>query len=156
MTYFWPGVAAIWGALLSGLASVVLYVRVDRGRKDLLHAARSAYAAFATCILAASGVLLALLLQHRFDVSYVNAYSSRDLPLHFLISTFWGGQEGSFLLWCFWGALIGLVVWRSAKEQEAPVMIVYLATFLGIVAILCKQSPFPHPARARRRKTASA
>ncbi|MDQ6894152.1 MAG: cytochrome c biogenesis protein CcsA [Acidobacteriota bacterium] len=142
MTYFWPGVAAIWGALLSGLASVVLYVRVDRGRKDLLHAARSAYATFVTCILAASGVLLALLLQHRFDVSYVNAYSSRDLPLHFLISTFWGGQEGSFLLWCFWGALIGLVVWRTAKEMEAPVMIVYLATFLGIVAILCKQSPF--------------
>ncbi|HEY6147306.1 MAG TPA: cytochrome C assembly protein, partial [Thermoanaerobaculia bacterium] len=120
MTYFWPGVAAIWGALLAGLASMVLYVLVDRGRKDLLHAARSAYATFVVCILAASGVLLALLLQHRFDVSYVNAYSSRDLPLHFLISTFWGGQEGSFLLWCFWGALIGLVVWRSAKEMEAP------------------------------------
>ena len=134
--------AAIWGALLAGLASIVLYLRVDRGRKDLLHAARSAYATFVTCIVAASGVLLALLLQHRFDVSYVNAYSSRDLPLHFLISTFWGGQEGSFLLWCFWGALIGLVVWRSAKEMEAPVMIVYLSTFLGIVAILCKQSPF--------------
>src|SRR5262249_40412019 len=45
-------------------------------------------------------------------------------------------------LWCFWGALIGLFVWRSAKEQEAPVMVAYLATFLGIVAILCKQSPF--------------
>ncbi|HYK42477.1 MAG TPA: cytochrome c biogenesis protein CcsA [Thermoanaerobaculia bacterium] len=142
MTYFWPGVAAIWGALLAGIASAVLYFRVDRGRTDLLHAARSAYATFVTCILAASGVLLVLLLQHRFDVSYVNAYSSRDLPLHFLISTFWGGQEGSFLLWCFWGALIGLVVWRSAKEMEAPVMIVYLSTFLGIVAILCKQSPF--------------
>ena len=85
---------------------------------------------------------MTLLLQHRFDVSYVNSYSSRDLPLHFLISTFWAGQEGSFLLWCFWGALIGLFVRRSAKEQEAPVMIVYLATFLGIVAILCKQSPF--------------
>ena len=57
--------------------------------------------------------------------------------------------QGSFLLWCFWGAIIGLFVWRSAKEQEAPVMIVYLATFLGIVAILCKQSPFkllPPPA----------
>ncbi|MDQ2977923.1 MAG: cytochrome c biogenesis protein CcsA [Acidobacteriota bacterium] len=142
MSYFWPGVAAIWGALFAGLASLVLYLRADRGRSDLLPLARSAYAAFATGILAACGVLLALILQHRFDVSYVNAYSSRDLPLHFLISSFWGGQEGSFLLWCFWGAIIGLVVWRSAREQEAPVMIVYLASFLGIVAILCKQSPF--------------
>jgi cytochrome c-type biogenesis protein CcmF len=141
-SYFWPGVAALWGALAAGLTSLVLYVRVDRGRTDLLSLARSSYNAFATCIVAAAGVLMALLLQHRFDVSYVNAYSSRDLPLHFLISTFWAGQEGSFLLWCFCGALIGLFVYRSAREQEAPVMIVYLATFLGLVAILCKQSPF--------------
>ena len=140
--YFWPGVAALWGALIAGLASVVFYIRADRGDAGALAAARSAYAAFATCVVAAAGVLMALLLQHRFDVSYVNAYSSRELPLHFQISTFWAGQEGSFLLWCFWGAVIGLFVWRSAKEQEAPVMIVYLATFLGIVAILCKQSPF--------------
>ena len=140
--YFWPGVAAIWAALFFGLASLVAYFRVDRGRSDLLPFARGAYAAFATSIVASSAVLLVLLLQHRFDVSYVNSYSSRDLPFHFLISTLWAGQEGSFLLWCFWGALIGLLVWRSAKELEAPVMIVYLATFLGTVAILCKQSPF--------------
>ena len=149
--YFWPGVAALWGALLAGLASAITYARADRGRPDLLPLARSLYAGYATCIVAASAVLMTLLLQHRFDVSYVNAYSSLDLPLHFLISTFWGGQEGSFLLWLFFGALIGLLVWRSAKEQEAPVMVVYLATFLGIVAILCKQSPFkmlPPPAPA--------
>ena len=140
--YFWPGVAALWGALLSGLASIYFYLRADRGRSEALPLARTAYAAFATCIVAASATLMALLLQHRFDVAYVNAYSSRDLPLHFLISTFWAGQEGSFLLWCFWGAIIGLFVWRSAREQEAPVMVVYIATFIGIVAILCKQSPF--------------
>jgi len=140
--YFWPGVAAIWAALFAGLACAVTYLRVDRGREDLLPLARSLYSFYAVSIVAAAAVLMTLLLQHRFDVSYVNAYSSRELPLHFLISTFWAGQEGSFLLWCFWGAIIGLFVWRSAKEQEAPVMVVYLATFLGIVAILCKQSPF--------------
>jgi cytochrome c-type biogenesis protein CcmF len=142
VTYFWPGVIALWGALFAGLASAVTYVRVERGRRDLLPFARTTYAAFATAIVASAAILMTLLLQHRFDVAYVNSYSSVDLPLHFLISTFWAGQEGSFLLWCFWGSLIGLFVWRSAKEQEAPVMVVYLATFLGIVAILCKQSPF--------------
>ena len=151
MTYFWPGVVAIWGALFAGVASAITYVRVDRGRKDLLPFARTCYAAFATAVVSASAILLTLLLQHRFDVSYVNSYSALDLPLHFLISTLWAGQEGSFLLWCFWGSLIGLFVWRSAKEQEAPVMVVYLSTFLGIIAILCKQSPFkllPPPAPA--------
>jgi cytochrome c-type biogenesis protein CcmF len=127
----------------------VTYFRVDRGRHDLLSTARGAYAAFATSVVAASVVLMMLLIQHRFDVAYVNSYSSADLPFHFLISTFWAGQEGSFLLWCLWGSIIGLFVWRSAKEQEAPVMIVYIATFIGIIAILCKQSPFkllPPPA----------
>jgi len=140
--YFWPGVVALWGGLAAGLASIVFYFRADRGHAGALPLARSAYAAFATCIVAAAGTLMALLIQHRFDVAYVNSYSSRDLPLYFLISTFWAGQEGSFLLWCFWGAIIGLFVWRSAREQEAPVMIVYLSTFVGIVAIICKQSPF--------------
>jgi len=147
--YFWPGVVALWGALVAGLASLAAYLAADRGRRDLLPFARSAYTAFATAIVAASAVLMTLLLQHRFDVSYVNAYSSLDLPLHFLISTFWAGQEGSFLLWCFFGALIGLFVRKSAKEQEPPVMVVFLSTFLVIVAILCKQSPFkllPPPA----------
>ncbi len=149
--YFWPGVIALWGALLAGLASIYFYFRADRGQAEALSLARSAYMAFATCIVAAAGTLMALLLQHRFDISYVNSYSSRDLPIYLLISTFWAGQEGSFLLWCFWGAIIGLFVWRSAREQEAPVMIVYLSTFIGIVAILCKQSPFkllPPPAPA--------
>ena len=140
--YFWPGVVALWGGLFAGLASIVFYFRADRGHAEALPIARSAYAAFATCIVAAAGTLMALLIQHRFDVAYVNSYSSRDLPLYFLISTFWAGQEGSFLLWCFWGAIIGLFVWRSARELEAPVMIVYLSTFVGLVAIICKQSPF--------------
>ena len=149
--YIWPGVAAIWSALFAGLASAVTYVLVDRGRKDLLQLARTLYTAFAVSVLASAAILMTLLMQHRFDVSYVNSYSASDLPLHFLISTFWAGQEGSFLLWCFWGSIIGFFVWRSAKEQEAPVMVVYLSTFLGIIAILCKQSPFkllPPPAPA--------
>jgi len=139
---FWPGVATLWAALFCGLASIYGYFRADRGAADYLPFARRAYAMFVACVVATSAILMALLLNHRFDVSYVASYSSRDLPLHFLISTFWAGQEGSFLLWTFWGSLIGLFVWRSAKEQEAPVMIVYISTFLAIVAILCRQSPF--------------
>ncbi|HEY7370251.1 MAG TPA: cytochrome c biogenesis protein CcsA, partial [Thermoanaerobaculia bacterium] len=132
----------LWGALISGTASLIVYLRADRDRPQLLPLARQLYTAYTVCIVSASAVLMTLILQHRFDVSYVNSYSSRELPFHYLLSSFWGGQEGSFLLWLFWGSLIGLFVWRSAREQEAPVMAIYLATFLGVVAILCKQSPF--------------
>jgi len=52
--YFWPGVAALWGALIAGLASVVFYIRADRGHTGALAAARSTYAACVTCIVVAA------------------------------------------------------------------------------------------------------
>ena len=104
--------------------------------------ARRLYYAFTFSVLLASDLLMTRLMSHDFRLSYVSSYSGRDLPTYYLFSTFWAGQEGSFLLWLFWGSLIGLFVLRSAKEQEPPVMIVYVASFIGIVAILVKQSPF--------------
>ena len=148
---FAPGTAAVWAALLFGLACIAAYVKAYRLQtagapgEDYLAAAgfaRRLYAAYAVAILLASGLLLLLLLTHDFRLSYVASYSERNLPFYYLFSTFWAGQEGSFMLWLFFGALIGFFVWRTAKEQEPPVMIVYLASFLGIVAILCKQPPF--------------
>ncbi|HCM74752.1 MAG TPA: cytochrome C biogenesis protein, partial [Cytophagales bacterium] len=35
------------------------------------------------------------------------------------------GQEGSFLLWIFWQALIGIVIIHTQKNWEAPVMVVF-------------------------------
>ncbi|HQR67105.1 MAG TPA: cytochrome c biogenesis protein CcsA, partial [Thermoanaerobaculia bacterium] len=148
---FAPGTAAIWAALIFGLASMAVYLRALRLQASGAPAAeaslaigfaRRLYAAYAFSIFLASLLLMTLLLQHDFRVSYVAAYSGRDLPFNYLFSTFWAGQEGSFMLWLFWGAVIGFFVLISAKEQEAPVMTVYIASFLGIVAILCKQPPF--------------
>jgi cytochrome c-type biogenesis protein CcmF len=34
------------------------------------------------------------------------------------------GQEGSFLLWMFWNAVLGVILTRSAKSFESPVMAV--------------------------------
>ncbi len=148
---FAPGTAAIWAALLFGLSTIVAYLRALRlqtaGAPAAAYAAaagfgRRLYTAYAVSILLASALLMRLLLSHDFRLSYVASYSGRDLPLRYLFSTFWAGQEGSFMLWLFWGSIIGFFVIRTAREQEPPVMIVYLLSFLGIVAILCKQPPF--------------
>lgn len=42
-----------------------------------------------------------------------------------MISTFWNGQEGSFLLWMFWHAIIGIILIFVNKFWEAPVMTVF-------------------------------
>ncbi len=145
---FAPGTLAVWFSLLTGLASCLVYFRAARmatdspEREPALRLARSLYYAFSGGIFLASALLMRLLLSHDFRVSYVASYSSRDLPVSYLLSTFWAGQEGSFMLWLFFGALIGWPVISAAKELEAPVMIVYQLSFLGIVAMLAKQPPF--------------
>ena len=49
--------------------------------------------------LVASVVLLAALARHDFSFAYVADHTSRELPTRYTLSAFWGGQEGSLLLW---------------------------------------------------------
>jgi cytochrome c-type biogenesis protein CcmF len=144
-----PGTLALWFALASGLATIAAYARALSLQKAggapyeaALSLGRRLYWAHAASIVLATLILLYLLLTHDFRLSYVTSYSGRDLPLRYLFSTLWAGQEGSFLTWLFFGAVIGPFVLRTAREQEPPVMAVYVLSFLGIVAILVKQSPF--------------
>jgi cytochrome c-type biogenesis protein CcmF len=139
---FFPGVALVWGAAAFGLASIWGYSTLLRGNQPALGFARRTYWLFAASVVGASALLMTKLLVHDFRIGYVASYSSLDLPLHYLVSTFWAGQEGSFLLWLLCGALIGIPLYRSAREQEPATMIVHLATLLALVAILMRQSPF--------------
>jgi cytochrome c-type biogenesis protein CcmF len=75
-------------------------------------------------------------------VKYVYAYSSSDLPLYYLISAVWGGQEGTLLLWIAFASIMGLIMMVTAREFERGNM-VWLSLFLvSVLAILIKQSPF--------------
>ncbi len=47
----------------------------------------------------AAVVLLAALARHDFSFQYVADHTSRELPLGYTLTAFWGGQEGSLLLW---------------------------------------------------------
>ena len=68
--------------------------------------------------------LLYLIITHQFQYNYVKHYSSTDLNIFYLISTFYAGQEGSFMLWMFYGCLFGFFLMKTAKEYEASVMTV--------------------------------
>jgi cytochrome c-type biogenesis protein CcmF len=69
------------------------------GRRRLARSAQNALvASFATTAVAAA-VLLAALLRNDFTFKYVARTTSEALPTAYTISAFWGGQEGSLLLW---------------------------------------------------------
>ena len=88
----------------------------------------NARVAFYLHFVAVVGVFVSLFIiiySHYFEYHYAYSHSSRHLPAHYMVSCFWEGQEGSFLLWIFWQALIGIIIIRIHKSWEAPVMIVF-------------------------------
>ncbi|MFN6374555.1 MAG: cytochrome c biogenesis protein CcsA [Chitinophagia bacterium] len=89
--------------------------------------------------IAVVGLFLTLYLiiyNHYFEYKYAHQHSKRSLDMQYLLSCFWEGQEGSFMLWGFWNALLGILLIRWSKKWEFPVMTVmslvqlFLASFL--------------------------
>lgn len=108
----------------------------------LRSAARYSFIGFGALMTIASILLMHAILNHEFVYSYVSRYSSRDLPLLYLISSFWAGQEGSFLLWVLLGAWLGIFLMYRAGDMEPQVMVIYNLNNVFLTILLIKQSPF--------------
>jgi len=66
--------------------------------------------------------LFYIIYSHLFEYHYAWAHSSKTLPVYYIISCFWEGQEGSFWLWTFWQGVLGCIVIVKAKSWENSVM----------------------------------
>ncbi len=93
---------------------------------------RTGFFAHALAVLGITICLFTIIFNHYFEYHYAYNYSDLKLPVYYLISTFWNGQEGSFLLWLFWQAALGLILIRTNKFWEAPVM----TTFASVQAFI--------------------
>ena len=139
-------------ALVSALASAILFLRGAKGDEKLLNIGRKTYYAFLVFTSLASANLIYLFLAHRFQVKYVHDHSSLAEPFHYLVSAFWAGQEGSFLLWLFFGSLLGVFVMAGKRKStlhpkesgihEGYVMFFYLLVQILLLVLLLKKSPF--------------
>ncbi|MBQ4212075.1 MAG: cytochrome c biogenesis protein CcsA, partial [Selenomonas sp.] len=89
----------------------------------------------------ASVYLLVLILNNRFDISYVANYSARELPLVYKVSAFWAGQQGSFLLWLLIHAGAGLFLLLK-RALPVPGMAVYMALQALLTVLVLAKSPF--------------
>ncbi len=134
-------------ALLAGVFSAVMYYFTFKGYQNTLKMARIGFHAASVLVIASSALLLHAILTHQYQYKYIYNYSGSDLSLGLLISTFYAGQEGSFLLWAFFTAVIGLILQDYTSKRgdlEQRVMMVYslsLAALLVMVSPLLK-SPF--------------
>jgi cytochrome c-type biogenesis protein CcmF len=137
-----PGTILMWAVFLLGVASTVTYWMSIREPERWRPLARQTYVLMTAAVVVASGLLMYLLVTHDYRLHYVWAYSDNLLSTRYLISTFWGGQEGSFLLWIFCGVVLGLPLIRFARAYESRVMVVYNLTLLSLVTLLLRQDPF--------------
>src|SRR3954453_14587028 len=132
---------------LSVYALVAGAVAAPTNRRRLADSARNAlFSAFASTLIAAI-VLATALFQPDFSFQSAAAHTDRTLSTPYALSAFWGGQEGSLLLWLLvltgYGALAVAVNRRLLRDLTAWVVPVIggIATFFSFV-LVAVASPF--------------
>src|SRR5256714_1600984 len=91
--------ALVIAFLLLLYALVVGSLAAWKGRRRLAESAQNALIGSFGATVVAAVVLLAALARQDFSFQYVADHTSRELPLGYTLTAFWGGQEGSLLLW---------------------------------------------------------
>src|SRR5437660_7359292 len=108
------------------------YAAWKRRRRLALSAQNALLAAFPATLVAAA-VLLVALGRRDLTFDYVAQHTSHKLPLGYALSAFWGGQEGSLLLWLLvLTAYGGLAVWLNRRSRE---LVEWTVPVFGLVAV---------------------
>src|SRR6201990_982723 len=102
-------------------------------RRRLAISARNAlFCAFGSTAIAAT-VLAVALVRHDFSFAYVAAHTNRTLSTPYALSAFWGGQEGSLLLWLLVLTGYGAVaVWLNRRSRE---LMAWVVPVFGLIAV---------------------
>jgi cytochrome c-type biogenesis protein CcmF len=129
------GDLAVHAAAAFAVLSFVAAIAWARGSAPAERLFRWSYLGLAATLALASALLLQAIFTHDFRFSYVYGYSSRDLPFLYLLSAFWAGQQGSFLLWALIAAVLGFPLSRRGAYEPAKVMACYVPT-VGAVTLL--------------------
>ncbi len=128
-------------AILSSLS----YFLTHFGKEKFLKYGRIFFHLTALGVLSTAAFLLYAIITHQYQYAYVWEQSNSELQLPLLISTFYSGQEGSFMLWTLMTAIIGIFLLNYVSKGdrlEPQVMSIFtlILSFLGLILIL--KSPF--------------
>jgi cytochrome c-type biogenesis protein CcmF len=128
------GQFALWAAFLIALWCIVIaFSGRWQGRPELAATVtRSVYVIFG-CLVVASLALWKGLITHDFNIEYVAAYTSRNLPHYYIVSAFWAGQKGSLLFWAVVLSLFASLAQLLTPRRNADLM-PYVAGVTSAVA----------------------
>lgn len=117
-----------------------------RGLFLIVSGERAVYSV-AALLTIASGILVYSLITGDFRLAYVAAHSNRSMPALYKFTAWWGGQEGSLLLWSWLLSMYSAVVvftnrrrFRDAMPYATAILMATQAFFLMLITFVV--SPF--------------
>ncbi|MDQ6764352.1 MAG: cytochrome c biogenesis protein CcsA [Bacteroidota bacterium] len=114
-------------AFIASLVSAISYftaskiISEDEKRKWILFA-RGAFFIQLFSLIAIFSTIYYICSNHYFEYLYAYKHASKELEPKYLLACIWEGQEGSFLLWTLWHAVLGTILIFTSKKREAPVL----------------------------------
>lgn len=116
-------------SLIASLVATIAYFKAANATTPQDHdswkkLARAAFFVDAAAVLTTFGIIFYIIANHYHEYFYAWNHSDVTLNPKYLLSSIWEGQEGAFLLWTLWQSLLGIVLIKTTKRWEAPVMTV--------------------------------
>ncbi len=112
----------------------------------VVSAERAVYAIW-VLLTAASAILVTLLIQGDYRLAYVAAHTDKAMPTIYKFTAWWGGQQGSLLLWSWLLSTYSAIVVYSNRRKfrdmmpiVISIMMATLAFFVGMITFVA--SPF--------------
>jgi cytochrome c-type biogenesis protein CcmF len=128
-------------ALVAMISFLIADQREGRDRQSWERMGVSSFVLHISSILGIVATLFVLIYTHQYEYHYVWSHSSNELPVYYMISCFWEGQEGSFLLWTCWHSILAtLILFRKNKWRNsvmaiiASVEVILTSMLLGVYA----------------------
>jgi cytochrome c-type biogenesis protein CcmF len=112
-------------SLISAFAYYKAHSSLAEEKNNWLINARIAFYVHSAAVLGVVVSLFVIIYNHYFEYHYAYSHSSLHLPGEYMVSCFWEGQEGSFLLWIFWQAILGIILIRTQRNWEATSMVIF-------------------------------
>ena len=127
--HLWPGIVGHFSIIISFTAilfTTFAYYK-DIHERDTLKISwktlgRAGFTIHTIAIFSLVFSLFYAMINQYYEYAYVFEHVSEDLPMKYIFSAFWEGQEGSFLLWMIWHSILGFVLIKKSKEWESPVL----------------------------------
>lgn len=138
--HIWAGKLGNGFVVLSFVAALLSFITfcLSTKKSEFLSFARITFKIHAVAVVGIAVTLFYMLLNHFFEYQYIWQHSNKAMDMKFILSCFWEGQEGSFLLWTFWNVVLGLILNRVLKnsEWEAPTMAVFALVQIFLASMI--------------------